>query len=140
MFGILGLNGARKTTLLKMLATLILPDAGTANVCGEDLLRASRAIRRLVSMVPADERSLNCRLSARENIALFAGLHRMDSTQTTRRTTEVLAAVNLEDTADKMVGAFSSGMRQRLLGFASVGVLQQSWGRTATNDQQLKRA
>jgi ABC-2 type transport system ATP-binding protein len=115
MFGILGLNGAGKTTLLKMIATLILPDAGTASVCGEDLLNASRAVRRLVSMVLADERSLNWRLSARENIALFAGLHRMDSAQISRRTTEVLAAVNLQDTAEKMVGAFSSGMRQRLL-------------------------
>jgi ABC-type multidrug transport system, ATPase component len=66
-------------------------------------------------MVTADERSLNWRLSARENALLFAGLHRMTAKEAKSRTGEVLSAVNLEGTGSKMVGAFSSGMRQRLL-------------------------
>jgi ABC-2 type transport system ATP-binding protein len=115
MFGILGLNGAGKTTLLKLLATLILPDAGSASIGGRDILEDSRAVRAILAMVTADERSLNWRLSARENVRLFAGLNRMGPGEGATRTDEVLASVGLEHTADKLVGAFSSGMRQRLL-------------------------
>jgi ABC-type multidrug transport system ATPase subunit len=115
MFGILGLNGAGKTTLLKMLATLILPDAGTATVGGCDIIEEAGRVRAMLAMVTADERSLNWRLSARENVRLFAGLHRMDREESLKRTDEVLASVNLDGEGDKMVGAFSSGMRQRLL-------------------------
>jgi ABC-2 type transport system ATP-binding protein len=115
LFGILGLNGAGKTTLLKMLATLILPDGGTASVCGRDVIRDSAGVRELLAMVTADERSLNWRLSGRENLRLFAGLHRMSARDTASRIDETLAAVGLETAGDKLVGAFSSGMRQRLL-------------------------
>ena len=115
MFGILGLNGAGKTTLLKILSTLILPDVGTASVAGFDVLRDPRAVRDNLAIVTADERSLNWRLSAWDNVLLFAGLHRMGAAAAKRRTGEVLHAVDLENTGTKMVGAFSSGMRQRLL-------------------------
>ena len=115
MFGILGLNGAGKTTLLKILATLILPDAGTASVAGIDALVNPRAVRASLAIVTADERSLNWRLSASENVLLFAGLHRMKGQEARHRTDEVLATVNLQFAGNKMVGAFSSGMRQRLL-------------------------
>ena len=115
MFGILGLNGAGKTTLLKILSTLTLPDAGTASVAGFDILLEPRAVRDNLAIVTADERSLNWRLSAWDNVLLFAGLHRMSASDAKRRTGEVLRAVDLENTGTKMVGAFSSGMRQRLL-------------------------
>jgi len=115
MFGVLGLNGAGKTTLLKMLATLILPDEGTATVGGFDIVEQAHAVRGTLAMVTADERSLNWRLSARENVRLFAGLHRMDPREAIGRTDEVLRAVGLDREGNKMVGAFSSGMRQRLL-------------------------
>ena len=115
MFGVLGLNGAGKTTLLKMLATLILPDDGAATVGGFDIVEQAQAVRGMLAMVTADERSLNWRLSARENVRLFAGLHRMDPREAVVRTDEVLGAVRLDGEGNKMVGAFSSGMRQRLL-------------------------
>ena len=115
MFGILGLNGAGKTTLLKTLSTLILPDAGTACIAGFDILRNPREVRATLAIVTADERSLNWRLSASENVMLFAGLHRMSAKEAKVRTAEVLSAVDLDSTGSKMIGAFSSGMRQRLL-------------------------
>ena len=115
MFGILGLNGAGKTTLLKILSTLILPDAGTATIAGSDIHENPRGVRDHLAIVTADERSLNWRLSARENVLLFAGLHRMSASDAARRTRKALHDVDLENTGTKMVGAFSSGMRQRLL-------------------------
>ena len=113
-FGLLGPNGAGKTTLFKMLATLILPDAGTASIAGVDLVRDPAEVRRLLTPVIADERSLYWRLSARENLRLFASLHGLHGAAAASRITELLAVVELPDST-KMAGMFSSGMKQRLL-------------------------
>ena len=113
-FGLLGPNGAGKTTLFKMLATLVLPDAGTATVGGFDLVRDAAEVRRLLTPVIADERSLYWRISARENLRLFASLHGLHGAAASGRIAELLATVELED-SPKMVGMFSSGMKQRLL-------------------------
>lgn len=115
LFGILGLNGAGKTTLLKMLATLIVPDAGRAVVGGHDVAGEGPAVRKITAMVTADERSLNWRLSGLENLRLFAGLHRMNRRQSETRIVDALGAVGLSDSGGKLVGSYSSGMRQRLI-------------------------
>lgn len=115
VFGILGPNGAGKTTLFRMLATMIRPDAGTALVGGADVVRQPAAARAALAMVPADERSLHWRLSALENLRLFAALHRLPRGERLTRANDVLQLVGLGDVGAKLVGAFSSGMRQRLL-------------------------
>ena len=114
-FGLLGPNGAGKTTLLKMLATLITPDAGNAEVEGVDVAVDPARTRRLVAPVIASERSLYWRLSARENLELFAHLWNVPRRAVGARVEEVLAVVDLQGTGSKMVGQFSSGMMQRLL-------------------------
>jgi ABC-2 type transport system ATP-binding protein len=114
-FGLLGPNGAGKTTIFKMLATLVVPDEGDATVDGYDLGVEAAAVRRVLCAVPADERSLNWRLSARENLALFAALYRIPRRDAARRVEHVLGVVGLADAGAKLVAAFSSGMRQRLL-------------------------
>jgi len=114
-FGLLGPNGAGKTTLLKMLATLITPDAGSAEVEGIDVAGDPAQARRLVAPVIASERSLYWRLSARENLELFAHLWNVPRPLVASRVEEVLEVVDLRHTGDKMVGQFSSGMMQRLL-------------------------
>ena len=115
LFGILGLNGAGKTTLLKMLATLIVPDGGRAIVNGHDVGDEGGAVRAMTAMVTADERSLNWRLSGVENLRLFAGLHRMNRQLAEIRISDTLKAVGLLDAGTKLVGSYSSGMRQRLI-------------------------
>ena len=114
-FGLLGENGAGKTTLFKILATLVLPDAGSATVSGFDVLRTPHRVREVLAPVIADERSLNWRLSARENMRLFASLHDLRGAEATRRIDELLALVDLVEAADRQVSGFSSGMKQRLL-------------------------
>ena len=114
-FGLLGPNGAGKTTLFKLLSTLILPDEGTARICGVDLRSDPRGVRSFVNPVIADERSLNWRLSATENLCLYATLHGLKDQARERRIGEILEVVGLEDARHKTVGAFSSGMKQRLL-------------------------
>jgi ABC-2 type transport system ATP-binding protein len=114
-FGLLGSNGAGKTTLFKVLATLITPDRGSASVVGFDVVRAAAQVRRVLTPVIADERSLRWRLSARENLNLFATLYGLPARSIRARVDEVLQIVGLEDTQRKLVGRFSSGMKQRLL-------------------------
>jgi ABC-2 type transport system ATP-binding protein len=114
-FGLLGPNGAGKTTLLKILATLITPDEGEAEVEGIDVVTSAAETRRLVAPVIASERSLYWRLTARENLELFAHLWNVPRSEMTDRVEEVLGIVGLRDTGHKLVGQFSSGMMQRLL-------------------------
>jgi ABC-2 type transport system ATP-binding protein len=114
-FGLLGPNGAGKTTLFKMLATLTSPDEGTATVHGADVMRAPREVRRLVAPVAADERGLHWRLSALENLRLFATLYDIRGAAVGERIDEVLGVVGLRGAERRVVGTYSSGMRQRLL-------------------------
>lgn len=114
-FGLLGPNGAGKTTLFKILATLILPDAGSVTIAGFDVVQQAQEVRRVLSPVIADERSLYWRLSSRANLELYGVLQGLDRNAARTRAGELLEVVGLDDTGDKMVGSFSSGMKQRLL-------------------------
>ena len=115
LFGLLGPNGAGKSTLMRMLATAVLPDAGTATVHGADVVADARAVRDMMGVVAANERAVLWRISARDNLRYFAALLGLRGAARTRRIEEVLELVELADTGEKMVGEFSSGMRQRLL-------------------------
>lgn len=114
-FGLLGPNGAGKTTLFKTLSTLIEPDGGTARVAGYDLRAEPQRVRSVLTPVIADERSLNWRLSATENLRLYATLYGLEGQTHRRRIAELLKIVGLDDAEHKIVGAFSTGMKQRLL-------------------------
>lgn len=114
-FGVLGPNGAGKTTLFKTLATIVIPDSGRGTVLGRDIVKEAQDVRRLLIPVVADERSLRWRLSARENLRLYAVLYGVPASLVARRVDEALGVVNLQHTGNQMVGQFSSGMKQRLL-------------------------
>lgn len=114
-FGLLGPNGAGKTTLFKILATLVLPDSGEIEVGGHDVCSAPGAVRGLLTPVIADERSLYWRLSAVQNLNLFAALYGVGPQERERTAGRLLEAVGLSHAGSRMVGTFSSGMKQRLL-------------------------
>ena len=113
-YGLLGPNGAGKSTLFKILAGVVTPDAGVVSVGGYDVQRDLHAVRQLLVAVLAYERTLNGRLSARENLRIFAALYRLHGAEARRRIEDVLEVVGLADTGEKIVDTFSSGMRQRL--------------------------
>jgi ABC-2 type transport system ATP-binding protein len=114
-FGLLGPNGAGKTTLFKILATLVIPDSGHALIDEHDAVADVKYVRKLLVPVVADERSLRWRLSAYENMRLYAALYRVPRSQEKGRIRELLEVVALADTGERQVGQFSSGMKQRLL-------------------------
>jgi ABC-type multidrug transport system ATPase subunit len=108
--GLLGPNGAGKSTLIGMLATLVTPTTGAIMYGGRTARDLGAALRGSIGLL-AHELSLYQELTARQNLALFAGLYGLD-----RHTLvdAALASANLTDRADEPVSAFSRGMRQRL--------------------------
>ncbi len=111
---LLGPNGSGKTTALKLISTILLPDAGSVRVGGLDARRDASALRRQVGIAVATERSFFPRLSARENLDFFATLDEVSRSERAPRINEVLRDTGLEDQADTLVMKFSSGMYQRL--------------------------
>jgi ABC-2 type transport system ATP-binding protein len=114
-FGLLGANAAGKTTLFRMLSAQLIPDSGSASIDGHDPIRDPRAVHAILTPVGTDERSLNWRLTARANLELFAALYGVDRREADDRIDDTLRTVALHTTGEKMVGTFSSGMKQRLL-------------------------
>ena len=111
---LLGPNGSGKTTALKLISTMLLPDAGSVSVGGFDARRDAGAVRRQVGIAVAAERSFFPRLSARENLDFFAALDEVSRSERAQRIKEVLHDTGLEEQADTLVMKFSSGMYQRL--------------------------
>jgi ABC-2 type transport system ATP-binding protein len=111
---LLGPNGSGKTTTLKLISTMLLPDAGSVLVGGFDTQRNSVKVRRQVGIAIAAERSFFPRLSARENLEFFSALDEVSRSERASRIEEVLRDTGLEEQADTLVMKFSSGMYQRL--------------------------
>jgi len=111
---LLGPNGSGKTTALKLVSTMLIPDGGSVRVSGFDAQHDSANVRRRVGIAVATERSFFPRLSARENLEFFSALDEIPRRERTRRIEEVLRDTGLEEQADTLVTKFSSGMFQRL--------------------------
>jgi ABC-2 type transport system ATP-binding protein len=111
---LLGANGAGKTTVLKTIATLLLPDAGRVRVCGHDVTTHGRQVREAVGYVLADERSFHWRLSGRENLEFFAALHGIPAAAARARIRTLLDRLDLGAVAARGFGEYSTGMKQRL--------------------------
>jgi heme exporter protein A len=109
--GLLGPNGAGKSTLLTMLATLLRPSAGTIRYGELQVTHASPALRARIGVLGHDL-FLYPELTARENLAFFAGLYGIGDAETAARS--ALDRAGLADRGDDLVVGFSRGMRQRV--------------------------
>ena len=113
-FGLLGPNGAGKTTTIKMLNTLLIPTAGTARVCGFDVVRQTTEVRRRIGYVFGGDRGLYERLSGLDNLRYFAELYGVPAREQRARIAELLELVGLAGREGERVEGYSRGMRQRL--------------------------
>ena len=113
VYCILGPNGAGKTTFIRMLATLLRPDDGSARVLGHDIVTEADAVRGVVSLT-GQFASVDEELSGRENLVLLGRLLGFARVAAEERATELLDAFGLLDAADRLVKEYSGGMRRRL--------------------------
>jgi ABC-type multidrug transport system ATPase subunit len=114
VLGLLGPNGSGKSTTLKLISTMLLPDAGTVLVQGSDTQRQGQIVRRNVGFALASERSFFARLTVRENLEFFAALENVSRRDVSERIEWVLSRVSLHHVSGKQVMKLSSGMYQRL--------------------------
>jgi ABC-2 type transport system ATP-binding protein len=119
--GLIGHNGAGKTTFVEIVTGLVRPDEGTLRIGDLDALRVGRAARRLLGVAP-QELALYNRVTVRENLRLFAGLVGMRGRKRAAAIDRVLDELRLTELADRVVGLLSGGQRRRVqAGTALVG-------------------
>ena len=113
IFGFLGPNGAGKTTTLRMLATLLRPDGGTAVIAGADLCNEPDQVRRRIGFV-AQTSGTYSQSSARRDLVHQARMCGVRGAEAKRRAAEAIAAFQLDAFADRRIGSYSGGQRRRL--------------------------
>jgi ABC-2 type transport system ATP-binding protein len=112
-FGLLGANGAGKTTAVSVFSGFFPPDSGTVCIMGMDFIRQAKKIRQVLGLVP-QEIALYDKLTARENLLFFGKLYGFDRKQLQDRIEQCLDFARLTEQAERLVATFSGGMKRRL--------------------------
>src|SRR4051812_44550157 len=121
VLALLGRNGAGKTTFVRILATLLAPDAGSIRIGGVDVVRDAKTVRWLIGLA-GQFAAVDETLSGRENLELVGRLYGLPRREARARAAEVLERLSLADAGDRLVRPYWGGMRRRLdLGASLVG-------------------
>ncbi|MFD7057825.1 ATP-binding cassette domain-containing protein [Streptomyces sp. NPDC059906] len=113
VFSLLGPNGAGKTTTVKILSTLVTPDAGDIRVGGHDLATAPQAVRGAIG-VTGQFSAVDGLITGEENMLLMADLHHLPRHEGRRVAAELLERFDLTEAAGKPASTYSGGMKRRL--------------------------
>jgi ABC-type multidrug transport system ATPase subunit len=114
VLALVGANGAGKSTLLRILTTLLLPTRGHAQVCGFDVAREPAKVRMQIGYHTGADSCFYSRLSARQNLDLFAGLSNLSRQEASRRIAELTDLFGLGALLDRQVRTLSTGNIHRL--------------------------
>lgn len=112
--GLLGINGAGKSTMIKMLAAILEPSSGSININDIDALIYPQEVRKIINMITGGERNIYWRLTARENLEYFGSLYNLTKAGLSDYIEKALDLVGLNEAADLPVERYSKGMKQRL--------------------------
>ncbi len=113
VLGLLGPNGAGKTTTINMMTTLCPIDSGTAAIAGYDVASRPAMVRQLIGLA-GQAAAVDEKLTARENLELFARLYKLPRERRTQRIDELIERFDLGRFADRLAGTYSGGERRRL--------------------------
>src|SRR6476469_8337471 len=110
---LLGPNGAGKTTTVRILATLLRPDTGSATVAGLDVLRDAAKVRERISLT-GQHAAVDAKLTGAENLVMMGRLAHLPRRALRTRVEQLLTAFDLDDAAGRRAVTYSGGMRRRL--------------------------
>ena len=113
VLGLLGPNGAGKTTTIRMLTTLLPIDAGRATVAGVDVAAKPGLVRQMIGLA-GQSAAVDEKLTARENLDLFARLYHVPAARRKQRVSELIERFDLTELADRPAATYSGGQRRRL--------------------------
>ena len=113
LFGLLGENGAGKTSLIRMLSTTLVPTSGSARVGGFDVDREAHEVRGIIGLVGGDERSFYWRLTGQQNLEYFATLYHVPRRVALDRITRLLSTLGVTEYADLRFDSYSTGTKQK---------------------------
>ncbi len=117
IYGLVGSDGAGKTTTMRLLVGALLPDKGDVTICGYDLRKQTELARSTIGYL-SQRFSMYEDLTVLENIRFFAEIRGLSSTEWLPRSMEILEFVGLDKFKDRRAGQLSGGMKQKL-GLAS---------------------
>jgi ABC-2 type transport system ATP-binding protein len=112
IFGLLGPNGGGKSTLFRILTTMMAPGSGTASIAGNDVVRDAAAVRRSIGVV-FQTQSLDKALTVEENLRAQGHLHGLSGAGLTARMSWAMERLALADRRKELVSALSGGLRRR---------------------------
>ena len=113
LFSLLGVNGAGKTTAIKMLSCLTKPTAGDAWIGGYSITKEPEQVKRLIGVSP-QETAVAPNLSVKENLELICGVHGFSKEKTEERVKELTAQFHLDEVLKRKAGKLSGGWQRRV--------------------------
>jgi len=128
LFSLLGVNGAGKTTAIKMLSCLTKPTSGDALVSGYSITKDSNQVKRLIGVSP-QETAVAPNLSVRENLELICGIHGFSKEKTKEKIQELSDQFSLDSVLHRKAGKLSGGWQRRvsIAMASSAGPGSSSW-------------
>ena len=113
LFALLGVNGAGKTTAIKMLSCLTCPTDGDADICGKSILRDTAAVKSMIAVSP-QETAVAPGLTVKENLELMCGIHSFSKEKSAEKIAQLSELLSLDTVLGKKAGKLSGGWQRRL--------------------------
>lgn len=110
---LLGKNGCGKTTMIKLLSTLLIPTRGAIYINGYDIYKLSKEARKIIGFVGSERRSFCWRLTGRQNLDFFSKLNGLSNKESRRKIDELAEIMDIRQYLDDIFYSYSAGISQR---------------------------